>query len=179
MSKELVKDRVIKYLVEDLLVPIDMIDTDVNLNEFDQDANGSLDIVVNAVEKDENNEEVYVPMMVVQCLDEDVSLNDKNVLDKQLELLEEIDNIVMAGRYILTNGDEMMYEDVYQDEEVKEIPNYETMLTYFQAEELIADEHSHDEILPLHKGCGCHGHDENHSCGCSEGHGCDCEDGCK
>ena len=31
MSKELVKERVIKYLMEDLLVPHDIIDTDVML----------------------------------------------------------------------------------------------------------------------------------------------------
>ncbi len=35
MSKQLVKERVIKYLVEDLLVPHDMIDTDVPLSEFE------------------------------------------------------------------------------------------------------------------------------------------------
>ncbi|EQF32804.1 hypothetical protein QEY_1509 [Clostridioides difficile CD165] len=34
MSKELVKDRVIKYLIEDLLVPQDMIDTNVELQNL-------------------------------------------------------------------------------------------------------------------------------------------------
>ena len=35
MSKELVKDRVIKYLIEDLLVPQDMIDTNAEMKVFD------------------------------------------------------------------------------------------------------------------------------------------------
>ena len=33
MSQELVKERVLKYLIEDLFVPQDMIDTNVSLNE--------------------------------------------------------------------------------------------------------------------------------------------------
>ena len=38
MSKQLVKERVIEYLMEDLLVPHDMIDTDVPLSEFEEGA---------------------------------------------------------------------------------------------------------------------------------------------
>ena len=47
MSQQLVKERVIKYLMEDLLVPHDMIDTDVPLSEFEEGAEGVLDIIVN------------------------------------------------------------------------------------------------------------------------------------
>ena len=47
MSKELVKDRVIRYLMEDLYVPEDMIDTDVALAEFEEGAEGVIDIMVN------------------------------------------------------------------------------------------------------------------------------------
>ena len=36
MSQELVKERVLKYLIEDLYVPQDMIDTNVALNEFEE-----------------------------------------------------------------------------------------------------------------------------------------------
>ena len=38
MSKEFVKERVLKYLMEDLLVPQDMIDTNVPLSEFEEGA---------------------------------------------------------------------------------------------------------------------------------------------
>ncbi len=78
MSKELVKDRVIKYLIEDLLVPQDMIDTNVDLAEFEEGAEGILDIVVNV--KDE--EDYYAPVMIVQCLDEDVELEGEVLQNK-------------------------------------------------------------------------------------------------
>ena len=42
MSQELVKERVLKYLIEDLFVPQDMIDTNVSLNEFEEGAEGIL-----------------------------------------------------------------------------------------------------------------------------------------
>ena len=44
-----VKERVLKYLMEDLLVPQDMIDTNVPLSEFEEGAEGVLDIIVNVV----------------------------------------------------------------------------------------------------------------------------------
>ena len=51
MSQELVKERVLKYLIEDLYVPQDMIDTNVPLSEFEEGAEGILDIVVNVEDK--------------------------------------------------------------------------------------------------------------------------------
>lgn len=47
--------------------------------------------------------------MIVQCLDEDVELEGS--FTKQIEFLEEVDNITMSGRLVLTNGDAMMYAD--------------------------------------------------------------------
>lgn len=168
MSRELVKDRVIKYLIEDLLVPQEMIDTDVNLSEFEEGAEGILDIVVNV--KDE--EDYYVPVMIVKCVDEDIELEGE-VLDKQIEFLEEVDNITMSGRLVLTNGDAMMYADWRGEEYDTEaaLPTYEVMVKEFKEMEEMADElekehgHEHD--------CGCTG--EGHSCGCTEeGHECGC-----
>ena len=128
MSKELVKDRVIKYLIEDLLVPQDMIDTNVELAEFEEGAEGILDIVVNV--KDE--EDYYAPVMIVQCLDEDVELEGE-VLQKQIEFLEEVDNITMSGRLVLTNGDAMMYADWRGEEYDTEaaLPTYDIMVKEF------------------------------------------------
>ena len=64
MSKQLVKERVIKYLMEDLLVPHDMIDTDVPLSEFEEGAEGIIDIIVSVKDK----EDYLVPVMLVSCL---------------------------------------------------------------------------------------------------------------
>ena len=80
MSRELVKERVIKYLIEDLYVPQDMIDTDVLVSEFEEGMEGMIDIVVNV--KDEND--YFVPLMIVKCLDEDVELEGE-VVEKQVE----------------------------------------------------------------------------------------------
>ena len=158
MSKELVKDRVIKYLIEDLLVPQDMIDTNVELAEFEEGAEGILDIVVNV--KDE--EDYYAPVMIVQCLDEDVELEGE-VLQKQIEFLEDVDNITMSGRLVLTNGDAMMYADWRGEEYDTEaaIPTYDIMVKEFhemeqQAKDL-EEHHHHDENC----GCGCNHHHEN------------------
>lgn len=158
MSKELVKDRVIKYLIEDLLVPQDMIDTNVELAEFEEGAEGILDIVVNV--KDE--EDYYAPVMIVQCLDEDVELEGE-VLQKQIEFLEEVDNITMSGRLVLTNGDAMMYADWRGEEYDTEasFPTYDIMVKEFhemeqQAKDL-EEHHHHDENC----GCGCNHHHEN------------------
>lgn len=158
MSKELVKDRVIKYLIEDLLVPQDMIDTNVELAEFEEGAEGILDIVVNV--KDE--EDYYAPVMIVQCLDEDVELEGE-VLQKQIEFLEEVDNITMSGILVLTNGDAMMYADWRGEEYDTEaaLPTYDIMVKEFhEMEQQVKDleeHHHHDENC----GCGCNHHHEN------------------
>ncbi|HHY0068450.1 TPA: type I restriction enzyme HsdR N-terminal domain-containing protein [Clostridioides difficile] len=158
MSKELVKDRVIKYLIEDLLVPQDMIDTNVELAEFEEGAEGILDIVVNV--KDE--EDYYAPVMIVQCLDEDVELEGE-VLQKQIEFLEDVDNITMSGRLVLTNGDAMMYADWRGEEYDTEaaLPTYDIMVKEFHEMEQKAkdleEHHHHDENC----GCGCNHHHEN------------------
>ena len=163
MSQQLVKERVIKYLMEDLLVPQDMIDTDVPLNEFEEGAEGIIDIVVNV----KDSEDYYAPVMIVKCMDEDVKLEGE-IVQKQVDFLEDVDNITNAGRVILTNGNEMMYADWTGEEYNTEasLPTYEQMeKEFFEMEEKIKEleeQHHHSE------GCGC-GHDhhgEEHECGC-------------
>ncbi|WP_254212520.1 hypothetical protein [Clostridioides difficile] len=144
--------------MEDLLVPQDMIDTNVELAEFEEGAEGILDIVVNV--KDE--EDYYAPVMIVQCLDEDVELEGE-VLQKQIEFLEEVDNITMSGRLVLTNGDAMMYADWRGEEYDTEaaLPTYDIMVKEFhEMEQQVKDleeHHHHDENC----GCGCNHHHEN------------------
>lgn len=170
MSKELVKERVIKYLMEDLLVPQDMIDTNVPLAEFEEGAEGVLDIVVNV--KDE--EDYFAPVMIVQCMDEDITLEGQ-VLQKQIDFLEDVDNITMAGRLVLTNGDAMMYADWTGEEYNTEasLPNYEVMVKeFFEMEEAVKE---HEENHAHSHECGCghdHEHKEDHECGCGSDCGC-------
>ena len=166
MSQELVKERVLKYLIEDLYVPQDMIDTNVALNEFEEGAEGVLDIVVNVQDK----EGYYAPVLIVRCTDDDVEL-EGDTLQKEIEFLEYVDNITMAGRVILTNGDQMMYADWTGEEydTEKNLPTYEQMeREFFEAEEQLVKEHHHHEDR-----CGCGGHDhDNHDCGCGDDCGC-------
>ena len=175
MSQQLVKERVMKYLMEDLLVPHDMIDTDVPLSEFEEGAEGILDIMVNV----KDSEDYYAPVLIVKCLDEDVEMEGETV-QKQIDFLEDVDNITMAGRMILTNGNEMMYADWTGEEydTEAELPTYDQMVKeFFEMEEKIKEleaEHHHGD------GCGCghdhgHHHEEGHECG---GGGHDNEGGC-
>lgn len=169
MSKELVKERVIKYLMEDLLVPHDMIDTDVPLSEFEEGAEGELDIVVNV----KDSEDYYAPVLIVRCMDEDVELVGET-LQKQIDFLEDVDNITMAGRLVLTNGDAMMYADWTGEEYDTEakLPTYDIMVKeFFEMEEKIKAEeakHTHDHECA----CSGHEHEEGHECGCGSECGC-------
>lgn len=145
MSKELVKDRVIKYLTEDLFVPMDVIETDVELAEFEEGAEGTMDIVVSTLD----NDGYYTPLMVVQCLDEDIEMEGE-LVEKQVEILEEIDNITNAGRMILTNGSQMMYADWTGNDydEEADLPTYDKMVAeYRETEEAVKNmecDHEHN-----------------------------------
>ena len=167
MSQELVKERVLKYLIEDLYVPQDMIDTNVSLNEFEEGAEGVLDIVVNVQDK----QGYFAPVLIVRCTDDDVEL-EGDTLQKEIEFLEYVDNITMAGRMILTNGDQMMYADWTGEEydTEKSLPTYEQMeREFFEAEEQMIHEHDHHHDHD----CEC-GHDHDNNCGCND-HDCGCK----
>ena len=171
MSKEFVKERVLKYLMEDLLVPQDMIDTNVPLSEFEEGAEGVLDIIVNVVVK-EDGEDFYVPVLIATCVDEDFVMEGA-ALQKEIDFLEDVDNITTAGRMILTNGNEMMYADWTGEEYDTEasLPTYDQMKKeFFEMEEKIKRE----EMMHGHEcGCGCghdHSHEHNHEDGCGCGH---------
>ena len=171
MSKEFVKERVLKYLMEDLLVPQDMIDTNVPLSEFEEGAEGVLDIIVNVVVK-EDGEDFYVPVLIATCVDEDFVMEGA-ALQKEIDFLEDVDNITTAGRMILTNGNEMMYADWTGEEYDTEasLPTYEQMEREFFEAEAMIEEHEHHH----HDGCGCghdHNHDEHDGCGCGDDCGC-------
>ncbi len=103
-------------------------------------------------------------------------IEEYNTLQKEIEFLEYVDNITMAGRMILTNGDQMMYADWTGEEYDTEasLPTYEQMeKEFFEAEEM-AEGHDHHH----HDGCGCSHdhHEEGHGCGCGDDCGCNNND---
>lgn len=129
MSKELVKDRVVEYLIDELGVPENMIEIDTPLAEYEDGVEGNIDITV--VTEDESG--MLLPLMVVQCLDDDIELTQE-VVEGQMDYLELIDNSTHVGRIILTNGDQMMYADwngtELEDEEA--LPNYDKMIEEYK-----------------------------------------------
>ncbi|MEG0250352.1 MAG: type I restriction enzyme HsdR N-terminal domain-containing protein [Peptostreptococcus sp.] len=132
MSKELVKDRVVEYLIQELSVPENMVETDVPLSEYEDGVEGLLDITV--VTEDEEGS--LIPLMVVQCMDDDIEL-DSDVVDGQMDFLELIDATTHVGRMILTNGDQMMYAD-WNGTELEEedaLPSYDRMVREFKETE--------------------------------------------
>ena len=170
MSKEFVKERVLKYLMEDLFVPQDMIDTNVPLSEFEEGAEGVLDIIVNVVVK-EHGEDYYVPVLIVACVDEDFVMEGE-ALQKQIDFLEDVDNITSAGRMILTNGNEMMYADWTGEEYDTEasLPTYDQMQKeFFEMEAKIKEEEMKHHADGCECGCG-HDHHHDHGDECECGH---------
>ncbi|WP_437130311.1 type I restriction enzyme HsdR N-terminal domain-containing protein [Peptostreptococcus russellii] len=132
MSKELVKDRVVEYLIQELSVPENMVETDIPLSEYEEGVEGILDITV-VTEDEEGN---LIPLMVVQCMDDDIEL-DSDVVDGQMDFLELIDETTHVGRMILTNGDQMMYADWNgtELEEEEALPSYDRMVREFKENE--------------------------------------------
>lgn len=129
MSKELVKEAVIRYLVKELEVPEEMIEIDTPLSVYEDGEEGEIDITVLL----EDGEDAVVPLMVVQCLDDEREMSEA-VIEKQIQVLEHIDNLTNVGRIILTNGEEMMYADwgATDPDNEGEIPTYSQMVKTFQ-----------------------------------------------
>ena len=156
MSKELVKDRVVEYLIQELAVPEEMIEIDTPLSEYEEGVEGTIDITVTV----EDEDGALLPLMIVVCLDDDIELTE-SVVEGQMDFLELIDESTHVGRMILTNGDQMMYADwngtELEDEEA--LPKYSQML-----EEFKVAEKEYKEYMAEHPDCdcGCEDHHHNH-----------------
>ena len=150
MSKELVKDRVVEYLIQELGVPENMVEIDTPLSEYEEGVEGTIDITVTA--EDEVGD--LLPLMIVLCIDDDIELTESLVKSK-MDFLELIDETTHVGRMILTNGDQMMYADwngtELEDEEA--LPTYSQMLEEYKANEREYNEYiaAHPEYEEEHK----------------------------
>ena len=129
MSKVDVKKRVIDYLINELNVPENMIEENVALSEYEEGIEGTIDITIVV----EDGEECLVPLMIIQCIDDNKELNEEEA-EKYMDFLETIDSATNVGRMILTNGDQMMYAD-WNGTELDEddvLPTYEEMVKDFK-----------------------------------------------
>ena len=150
MSKELVKDRVVQYLIQELGVPENMVEIDTPLSEYEEGVEGTIDITVTA--EDEVGD--LLPLMIVLCIDDDIELTE-SLVESKMDFLELIDETTHVGRMILTNGDQMMYADwngtELEDEEA--LPTYSQMLEEYKANEREYNEYiaAHPEYEEEHK----------------------------
>nr|WP_314279007.1 type I restriction enzyme HsdR N-terminal domain-containing protein [uncultured Peptostreptococcus sp.] len=150
MSKELVKDRVVEYLIQELGVPENMVEIDTPLSEYEEGVEGTIDITVTA--EDEVGD--LLPLMIVLCIDDDIELTE-SLVESKMDFLELIDETTHVGRMILTNGDQMMYADwngtELEDEEA--LPTYSQMLEEYKANEREYNEYiaAHPEYEEEHK----------------------------
>ena len=132
--EELVRQNFIKRLISEFDVPRGMIGAEVPLSHFKKGASGRADIVVFGALKEED---VNVPLMVIECKEPSVPITDK--VGRQVV---RYDSVLKAKIIIVTNGS---HAEIYHFSEkngeyllLPEIPPYKDLLEndFFEPEEL-------------------------------------------
>ena len=125
--EEKVRQRVIRFLIEEVKVPSHMIHVEAPLSYYHLESSRRADILVL---KRNDDEGVPVPLMVVECKAPTVILSNNNY-----ECFEQVLDYAypLACDYIiLTNGEESVVaawdfdKEIHRD--IKEVPVYEEML---------------------------------------------------
>lgn len=126
--EEKVRQRVIRFLIEEVKVPVHMIHVEAPLSYYHLESNRRADILV--LKKDEDKG-VPVPLMVVECKAPTVILSNNNY-----ECFEQVLDYAypLACDYIiLTNGEESVVAawdfDKEQYRDIKAVPVYDEMLS--------------------------------------------------
>ena len=171
MSKEMVREKMLNYLKNELKVPEKGIELDVSLTDFEENEEGTIDILVSHIDADD----FYNPIMIIECLDKNTPIDiESGELDETIDKLGYFDQVVTAGRIVLANEDSMLlirHDDATGEYYIDEkMPNYEKMVQ--ELEYILANPPEHN-----------HHHDHDHGCGCGHGHnddegGCGCGDDC-
>lgn len=121
--EEIVRQKVARYFIDFLNVPINLVQTEVNLSSFGSDKRGRIDIVINKLE-----DEMYYPVAVIECKSENINLSSQT-FKQASTYADEIE----ADYVFITNGDEILCWHYNQDKEsyekVSHIPNYKEMLS--------------------------------------------------
>lgn len=125
--EEIVRQRVIAFLVEEVQVPKHMLHVEAPLSYYHLDSKRRADIVI--LKKDEV-QGIPIPLAVIECKAPNVILSNNN-----FECFEQVLDYAypLACDYIiLTNGEESVVaawdfeKEIYRD--IKKIPMYEKML---------------------------------------------------
>lgn len=121
--EEIVRQKFLKYLIEELDVPKDKIDVEVPMSYFKKGSRGRADIIVYT----ENEDGYYIPIMIVECKAPHISLID-DVWDQVLRYNE----ILNTNTIVITNGN-YTYGANWTDETetyklLEELPKYNKLL---------------------------------------------------
>ncbi|WP_427340838.1 type I restriction enzyme HsdR N-terminal domain-containing protein [Caloranaerobacter sp. DY30410] len=121
--EEIVRQKIIKFLINEMDVPEDMIGVEIPMKYFKNRARGRADIIVYG--RDDKN--YFVPVMIVECKAPDVPLTDK-VLSQVMKY----DEIILADTIMVTNGNELVIQSYNYDKKdyfyLKEFPNYRDLI---------------------------------------------------
>ena len=122
--EEIVRQKFVRYLIEELKVPKSKIELEVPMSHFKKHAKGRADIVVYG----ENNQGFNIPIIVVECKAPNISLTD----DVWFQVYK-YDEILETSLIIITNGD-FTYgatwdEDYKEYYFVEELPKYKYILS--------------------------------------------------
>lgn len=122
--EELVRQQFIQELILEFDVPIEMIKVEVPLSYFKKGAIGRADIIVFGLLKDED---INVPLMVIECKEPSVPITDRVGLQ-----VVRYDSVIQSKVIIVTNGS---HTEIYKFNEthgdyilLKEIPKYNQLI---------------------------------------------------
>ncbi|MDO4439771.1 MAG: type I restriction enzyme HsdR N-terminal domain-containing protein [Eubacteriales bacterium] len=122
--EEVVRQRMLRYLVDTIKVPEIMLQVEMLLSKYGIDSKRRADIVI---ERYISDEEMISPLAVVECKAPDVMLGE-DAINQVFDYAEKLDAVYI----IVTNGMDLMvakydYEnDAYID--LEKVPTYEEML---------------------------------------------------
>lgn len=95
--EETVRQEVIRWLVEELNVPLEAMCSEMHLSAYNQNTNKRADIIIHKQDKDNN--ELWCPVAVIECKAPSVYIDDAAVM-QALEYC----NLIEADYAMITNG---------------------------------------------------------------------------
>ena len=131
--EETVRQQVISYILDKLLVPKEMIKVEEALVHYHVDSKLRADIVINRYEE---SLEKYVPLCIVECKAPDISLGEKEVMQ-----MWNYADTIGANYVMLTNGYNMLcYKYNASDDKYDEIASLPVYLDQIKEEFVPAPE---------------------------------------
>lgn len=121
--EEIIRQKFIKYLINDLKVPKNKIEVEVPMCYFQKGAKGRADIVVYG----EGDDGINIPIFIIECKAPNIPL-----IDEVWNQVEKYDEILCTGFIVITNGN-YTYASLWDDEDetyypIENIPEYNKLL---------------------------------------------------